>query len=91
MASVDQLQGRLTRRALAEGSPLAADALSAALLIHRGQTVTLVAQTAGFEVRAPGKAMADAAAGQRVRVQNLRSLKVIEGLADSQGVVRVLP
>lgn len=91
VGSVEQLEGRLTRRPLPEGSALAADALGAALLIHRGQTVTLIAQTAGFEVRAPGKAMADAAAGQRVRVQNLTSLKVIEGLADSQGVVRVLP
>lgn len=89
--SVDQLEGRLTRRPLPDGSALAADALGAALLIHRGQMVTLVAETAGFQIRAPGKALADAAAGQRVRVQNLTSLKIIEGLADSRGVVRVLP
>jgi flagella basal body P-ring formation protein FlgA len=91
VSSAEQLTGRLTRRAVPAGTALPADALTAALLIHRGQTVTLVAQTEGFEIRAPGKAMSDAAAEQRVRVQNLASLKIIEGVADSQGVVRVLP
>jgi flagella basal body P-ring formation protein FlgA len=91
VASPAQLAGRQTRRPIPEGTALTADALSAVLLIHRGQTVTLVAQSAGFQVRAPGKALADAAAQQRVRVQNLNSLKVIEGIADNDGTVRVLP
>jgi flagellar basal body P-ring formation protein FlgA len=91
VSSVDQLAGRLTRRPLPEGTALTADALSIALLIKRGQQVTLVAQSSGFEVRAPGRAMADAGADQRVRVQNLNSLKVIEGVADKDGTVRVSP
>ena len=68
---------------------MTADALDAALLIHRGQSVTLAARAGGFEVRAPGLAMADAAAEQRVRVRNLNSLKIVEGVADTEGVVRV--
>jgi flagellar basal body P-ring formation protein FlgA len=91
VSSLDQLNGRLTRRPVPEGTALPADALTAALLIHRGQTVTLLANASGFEVRAPGKAMADAAARQRVRVQNLNSLKIVEGVAENDGVVRVLP
>ena len=91
VASVDQLAGRLTRGPIPEGTALTAEALSAALLIKRGQQVTLVAQSNGFEVRAPGRAMADASADQRVRVQNLNSLKVIEGTADKDGIVRVSP
>ena len=88
---VEELTSRLTKRALPAGTLLSADALTAALLIHRGQEVTLTASSNGFEVRAPGKALADAAAQQRVRVQNLLSLKVVEGVADSAGVVRVTP
>jgi flagella basal body P-ring formation protein FlgA len=91
VASVDQLTGRLARRPLPEGTALTADALSVALLIKRGQQVTLVAQSNGFEVRAPGRAMADAGADQRVRVQNLNSLKIIEGTADKDSIVRVSP
>jgi flagella basal body P-ring formation protein FlgA len=86
---VEELSGRLTKRALSAGTLLSADALTAALLIHRGQEVTLTASANGFEVRAPGRALADAAAQQRVRVQNLLSLRVVEGVADSAGVVRV--
>ena len=91
VSSTEQLSGRLSRRPIPEGAALTAESLSAALLIYRGQTVTLVAHAAGFEVRAPGKAMADASANQRVRVQNLNSLKIVEGLADNDGTVRVLP
>jgi len=91
LASPQDLAGRLTRRPLPEGTALTAESLVAALLIHRGQQVTLLARNAGFEVRAPGRAMTDGAANQRIRVQNLNSLKIIEGVADNDGVVRVLP
>ena len=79
------LAGRLTRRPIPEGTAVTADALDAALLIHRGQNVILAARAGGFEVRAPGLAMADAAAEQRVRVRNLNSLKIVEGVADTAG------
>ena len=91
VARVEDLAGRPARRPLAEGTALTADSLSAALLIHRGQTVTLAASTGGIEIRATGRAMADATASQRIRVQNLDSLKVVEGVAESSGVVRVSP
>jgi len=89
VASVADLSGRLTRRPVPAGTALPADALTAALLIHRGQNVTLAAISNGIEIRAPGLAMADAAAHDRVRVQNLSSLKIVEGVADTDGVVRV--
>lgn len=88
---ISDLNGRVTRRPLPEGTAVTADAMNVALLIHRGESVTLTSATAGIEVRAPGLAMADAAANQRVRVQNLNSLKIVEGVADTQGVVRVNP
>ena len=43
---IEDLAGRLTKRPLPAGSLLSADALSAALLIHRGQEVTL---TRGYQ------------------------------------------
>jgi flagella basal body P-ring formation protein FlgA len=91
LAKPEDLVGRLTRRPIAEGTAVTADALEAALLIHRGQNVTLAARSGGIEVRAPGLALANAAAYQRVRVQNLNSLKIVEGVADTEGVVRVTP
>lgn len=91
VARTEELAGRLTKRPIPEGTAVTADALNAVLLIKRGQQVTLVAHSNGFEVRAPGRAMADAAADQRVRIQNLNSLKIVEGTADKDGIVRVSP
>jgi flagella basal body P-ring formation protein FlgA len=91
VARLEDLRGRHARRLLAEGTAVTADALTPALLIHRGQSVTLMATSGGVEVRAPGRAMADAGANQRLRVQNLVSLKVVEGVAESGSVVRVNP
>jgi flagella basal body P-ring formation protein FlgA len=88
---VEDFDGRLTRRSLPQGTAVTADALGAALLIHRGQDVTLTVSTGGLEVRAPGRALADATSRQRLRVQNLESLKVVEGVAESDSVVRVSP
>jgi len=91
VARVEDLQGRPARRLMPEGTAVAADALSPALLIHRGQSVTLKAAVGGIEVRAQGRALADATVHQRLRVQNLESLKVVEGVAESDSVVRVNP
>ncbi len=85
------LAGRPARRAIPEGTAVPADALTPAFLIRRGQNVTLTASSAGVEVRAPGLALADATAYQRVRVQNLNSLKIVEGVADTDGMVRITP
>ena len=89
VARIADLTGRLTRRPIPEGTAVTADALDAPLLIHRGQNVVLAARAGGIEVRAPGIALADAGAEQRVRVRNLNSLKIVEGVADTAGVVRV--
>ncbi len=84
-----ELQHRVARRPIAPGEALSIDALMPAKLIQRGQQVTLVAQVNGVTIRAPGRALTDAGAHQRVRVQNLQSLSVIEGIATSVDTVQV--
>lgn len=58
-------------------------------IVHRGQTVTILANTGGIQIRVKGKALADASKGQRVRVENLSSERVVTGVAESPGVVKV--
>jgi flagellar basal body P-ring formation protein FlgA len=89
VARIEDLKGRPARRPLPQGTAVTADALTEALLIHRGQDVTLLAAAGGILIRAPGRALADASANQRLRVQNLESLKIVEGVAESDSVVRV--
>jgi flagella basal body P-ring formation protein FlgA len=84
-----ELSGRTLRRSLPAGTTLTADMFAADLLVHHGQDVTLLAASGGFEVRAMGRALQDAPAGARLKVQNLSSMKVVEGIAESADTVRV--
>jgi flagella basal body P-ring formation protein FlgA len=85
------LEHRTLARSLPAGTALTADALLADLLVHQGQEVTLVASAPGVSVRATGKALQDGREGARVRVQNLASLKVVEGVVDASGVIEITP
>jgi flagella basal body P-ring formation protein FlgA len=81
------LAGQRLRRPLAGGEPLAVDALAPAFLIHRGQQVVLLARAGGIEVRMSGVALADGRASDSIRVQNLSSQRVVEGIVRSDTVV----
>jgi len=86
-----QLAHRTLVRPLPAGTALTADALLADLIVHQGQEVTLVATAPGVSVRATGKALQDGREGARVRVQNLNSLKVVEGVVTASGVIEITP
>ena len=89
--SPGELPRYLMKRPLPAGSLLARDALDLAPAVERGARVTLRAESGGFRIEMAGRALADAAPGQRVRVQNENSLKVVEGVADTSGIVRLDP
>ena len=77
------------RRPLPAGTTLAVEMFTPDLVVHRGQAVTLLSASGPIEVRASGRAMSDAAAGARIQVQNLSSLRVVEGVVENSDLVRV--
>lgn len=81
------LAGQRLSRPLAADQPLSLDALAPANLIHRGQTVVLIARAGGLEVRMNGVALADGRASERIRVENLSSQRVVEGIVRSSSEV----
>jgi len=85
----EQIIGMETTRPLDAGSTIRVNHLRPPKVIKRGQQVTLVTGLDGLEVRIQGKALRDAAAGERVSVTNLSSGKQIEGIAHSDGTVSV--
>jgi flagella basal body P-ring formation protein FlgA len=89
LTDVSDLQGRSAQRPLPMGATLTMDMFKADLVIQHGQEVTLVAAAGGIEVRATGRALADGASGSRVKVQNLSSMKVVEGVVEGPDLVRV--
>lgn len=89
LTDASDLHARTTSRPLPVGTTLTMDMFKADMVIKHGQDVTLIASAGGIEVRAAGRALADAAGGTRLKVQNLSSLKVVEGVVEGPDLVRV--
>lgn len=86
---VDDAVGLELSRPLPEGSLLRFGHVNPPKVISRGQTVTLISGTAGLQVHMQGKAMANAAAGDRLWVTNTSSGRRVEGLVMPDGRVRI--
>ena len=85
------LERHTVARPLPAGSMLTTDMLIPDFIVRSGEQVTLMAAAGGIEVRATGRALADGRDGTRIRVQNLNSLKIVEGTVDSDRVIHVTP
>ena len=81
--------GKTLKRSIPSGTVLNVSMLTSPRIIRRGQVVTLISRSGGLQVRATGKALMDGASGQRIRVQNKTSRKVVEGVVISSGVVQI--
>ena len=82
--------GLTAARPISGGAILTNQQLVASRAVQRGQAVTLVADSGGMLVRMAGRAMSDGLVSQRVKVQNLSSGKIVEGIARSEQVVEII-
>jgi flagella basal body P-ring formation protein FlgA len=82
--------GLTAGRPISGGAFLTNQQLVSAKAVQRGQSVTLVADAGGMSVRMAGKALSDGLVNQRVRVENLSSGKIVEGIARSEQVVEII-
>jgi len=85
----EDIIGKLAVRSLPAGTPLTPRMLKARLLVQRGDDVTILANTGFLQVRSKGKALQNAALGERITVRNTRSKRIIEGIAIKAGTVQV--
>jgi len=79
---------KLKRRVMA-GAVITPSMLKKPRIVSRGQKVTIVAKIGNMHVRMEGKALAHGAAGERIRVMNIKSRKKLEGVITSKGEVKV--
>jgi flagella basal body P-ring formation protein FlgA len=87
---IQDVVGLRSKRSVSGGKTLHAGLLQRAQLIKRGNQVEIVAQGAGLHVRMKGKALADGSRGDRIRVKNLNSGRVITGTVTERGVIQVV-
>lgn len=81
--------GRYLKRSLPAGHVLTPPLLAAAKVIRKGEVVIIRAQARGLDVRMGGHALMDGELGQRIRVINDRSRRVVEGIVHGPGEVHV--
>ena len=82
--------GLTASRPISSGAVITNQYLVAAKAVQRGQEVTLVADIGSMSVRMAGRALSDCLINQRVKVENLSSGKIVEGIARSEQVVEII-
>lgn len=87
----DALIGMSVRRPLREGAVASLRDVSAAQVIKTGDLVSVVYEDNGVSLTLQGKAMASAAVGDSLAVQNTLSKKIIEAVASGPGSAIVGP
>ncbi len=84
-----QVIGKQMRRSMTVGQTLPRLAVLTPKLVSRGERVTFTSGLRGLQVRMEGTILMDAAIGDRVRVRNDRSKRIVEGILAADRTVRV--
>ena len=88
--SADQLIGRAPRRGLGENAPIRVRDVQAPVVVKRGDMVTMTLTTPVMVLTAQGRALADGAAGESVRVLNTGSSRTVEATVTGPNQVAVV-
>lgn len=88
-ADSSRLAGLRAKRNVQAGKVVTPSMLTRNQVVSRGSQVEILANAGNLEVRMRGKALANGAIGERIRVQNLTSGRKITGLVIEPGVVQV--
>lgn len=87
--SFEPVVNKPVKRTLAAGAVLSPDWLSVPKMIQRGQKVIIQAKSTHFSVKMSGQALGDGEAGQRIRVRNDQSARIVEGIVAGPGLVLI--
>jgi flagella basal body P-ring formation protein FlgA len=88
-ASVEALSGLEVRRAIYRGRPVDRGDLGPPTLVRRNALVRLIFRRGGLGIRAEGRALDSGGAGERVRVMNLGSRRIVSGVVTPAGRVEI--
>lgn len=88
-SSASDLSGMRLTRPLREGQVIFSTYVKRPPLIKRGDLVQIILDMGHLHVRAEGKAMRSAGRGERILVKNLRSMEIIQAIAEDSGTVRI--
>lgn len=90
VSSTEQLLGKVTKRRLAANKPIDWRFLDQANLVHKGDSVVLEARSGAIAIKFEGKALSSGAIGERIRVQNQRSKRIVDARVIAKGKAEVI-
>ena len=85
----EDVVGRIAQRTIGPGEVLLPTSVRPPPLVHRGQSVTVIARARSMSVRTAGVALADAGLAERVQVRNATTGRTVEGVVRSGDTVEV--
>ncbi len=85
----EQVIGRVLTRSVRAGRQLNRHDIAAADMVKRGERVTLLAKSQGFAVRMQGTALTDGASGELIKVKNVNSSRIIQGIVMAPGIIQI--
>lgn len=85
----EDLIGKQVKRRLKQNQVITPNQITEPLLVKRGEKVTLVAKSNRFAIRMNGEALMNGSLGDRIRVKNTSSKRIIEGTVTRHSEVTV--
>ncbi|PUA26398.1 MAG: flagella basal body P-ring formation protein FlgA [Cellvibrio sp. 79] len=89
-ADKEAVIGREAKRNIGKGEPFRTATLDAPTTVKRGEVVKLESLVGSIKVSSSGVAMADGRLGQKIRVRNDSSERIVTGVVRGQGLVQTL-
>ncbi|WP_027706765.1 flagellar basal body P-ring formation chaperone FlgA [Zooshikella ganghwensis] len=82
--------GKIATKTITLGQVISRRHIDTATIITKGTKVAIIASAAHFAVRSFGIALSDGKPGERIKVRNNRSKRVVEGIVKDSNTVQVL-
>lgn len=89
LLSPKQAVGKKLKRLQQAGSVVNQRQLVTPFLVKKGRMVTIIAATKKLSIRMSGKALSNGAKGDRIKIKNIKSGKIIEAKVIADGLVKI--
>ncbi len=89
LSARDLAVGKRVKRTVRQGRIIKPTQIVAPTLIKKGAEVTITVNSNRIQVRTKGEALSSGGPGERIRVRNLSSNKLLEATVVSAGIVQV--
>ncbi|OAP41065.1 flagellar biosynthesis protein FlgA [Sinorhizobium glycinis] len=90
VGSLEEVEGKVTKRTLLPGRVILASALRDRYAVERGSTVRLIFNNGGLTITASGSPLQDASVGELIRARNIDSGVIVSGTVMGDGTIHVV-